>query len=208
MSQPASATIRSTFNGLASAFVDLVHQIEADAWNEIALGVWTVRDLVGHTSRSLSTIESYLGTATPGPHLESPVAYFRATRLALADKEAVAQRGRDAGAALGEDPAPMVRALAERVTALVAHSPDDAIVGTPVGTMSLANYLPTRAFELTVHGLDLARAQHLVEPAGIEHGVREALALAGQLAADSPGSVSVLMALTGRAALPEGFSLV
>jgi len=31
-------------------------------------------------------------------------------------------------------------------------------VATPVGGMTLRVYLPTRAFELTVHGLDLVRA--------------------------------------------------
>jgi hypothetical protein len=101
-----------------------------------------------------------------------------------------------------------VQALAERVTALVARSADDVPVGTPLGTMTLVDYLPTRIFELTVHGLDLARAQQLIEPAGLAAGIRASVALAGELAAESPGSSAVLLALTGRAELPPGFSLV
>ena len=31
-------------------------------WDEPGLGEWSVRDLVGHTSRSFLTVESYLAT--------------------------------------------------------------------------------------------------------------------------------------------------
>ena len=101
----SSDSVRSAFAEAAGAFVALVSQIQPGNWEQPALGVWNVRDLVGHTSRSLSTIEAYLGTASPGAELHGPVAYFLATRTAHADPEAIAQRGRDAGAALGDDPA-------------------------------------------------------------------------------------------------------
>jgi uncharacterized protein (TIGR03083 family) len=209
MDPSPSSAVRSTFAESATAFVELVRQIEADAWGEPGLGVWNVRDLVGHASRSFSTIESYLGTTTTEPHLDGPAAYFRAVQsFVLADPEGVAQRGRDAGSALGEDPAASIEALAERVTALVADSADDEPVGTPMGTMTLAGYLPTRVFELTVHSLDLARALDLLQPAGLDAGIRLSLELLGQLAGDSPGAVAVLMTLTGRAELPAGFTLL
>ncbi len=205
---PDHASSRVAFRDAATAFVSLVTQIAPEAWEQPALGVWNVRDLVGHTSRSLTTIETYLGTATAGDELDGPLAYFLAIRAALADPEAVAQRGRDAGAALGDDPVGRVRDLADRVIALVESSPDDAPVGTPVAPMTLAAYLPTRIFELTVHSLDLARALSLGTPPGLEAGIRVSCELAGQLAAEAPHAPAALLALTGRTGLPDGFTVL
>ncbi len=208
MSNEASAAVRSAFNGAAAGFVDLVRQIPDEAWEQPALGVWTVRDLVGHTSRALSTVETYLGKGAPGEPLDGPLAYFLAARAALADPEAVARRGRDAGAALGADPAATVATLAERVIALVAGAADDASVGSPVGQLSLAGYLPTRTFELTVHSLDVARATAHEPPASLEPAITACLALVGRLAAHSPQAPALLLALTGRTALPDGFTVL
>ncbi len=64
-----------------------------------------MRDLRGHTSRSLSTVEAYLDVASAdsGPvNLADALAYYLAIAGALADTAAVVQRGRAAGAALGE----------------------------------------------------------------------------------------------------------
>ncbi len=63
-----------------------------------------VRDLVGHPSRSLLTVESYLSEQVPAVELSSPVDYFTAVHASLGKPAAVAQRGRDAGAALGARP--------------------------------------------------------------------------------------------------------
>ena len=49
-----------------------------------------------------------------------------------------------------------------------AQSWCDLFVGaTPVGAMTLATYLPTRVFELTVPTLDLAHALGLEPPSGL-----------------------------------------
>ncbi|MEJ7630001.1 MAG: maleylpyruvate isomerase N-terminal domain-containing protein [Nocardioidaceae bacterium] len=208
MTIPPSIPTRSVFAAAAAAFRELVGRVGPDGWDEPGLGVWSVRDLVGHTSRSLTTIETYLGVPSPGEPLDGPVDYFRRARVALADPDAVAQRGRDAGAALGDDPAARVAELADRVTALVDASPGDESVGTPLGTMTLAGYLPTRVFELTVHGIDLARALDVDPPVTLGPGIGLSCALAGGLAADSPDAVAVLMALTGRTELPRGFTLL
>lgn len=74
--------------------------------------------------------------------------------------------------------------------------------------MTLAGYLPTRVFELTVHGIDLARALDVDPPVTLGPGIGLSCALAGDLAADSPDAVAVLMALTGRTELPRGFTLL
>ncbi|MDP9073569.1 MAG: maleylpyruvate isomerase N-terminal domain-containing protein, partial [Actinomycetota bacterium] len=94
------------FGLAADALVSLVGQIGPTQWDQHGLGEWTVRDLVGHASRSLSTIEQYLANP-PDPDqdlIDDPLPYLLALAAGVVDPAAVAQRGRDAGAALGEDP--------------------------------------------------------------------------------------------------------
>ena len=200
--------VREAFRASAAAFVELVCCADTAVMDRQALGVWTVRDLVGHASRALTTVETYLGKAAAGATLDGPVDYVLAARAALADPEAVAQRGRDAGAAFGDDPGLRVAELVERVTALVDGSADDTPVGTPIGTMTLAAYLPTRTFELTVHSLDLARALDADPPSGLATGIAAACELAGRLAAFSTDPAAFLLAATGRAGLPPGFTVL
>jgi Mycothiol maleylpyruvate isomerase N-terminal domain len=203
-----AAGSRSRFAAAAICFNELVGQVAASAWVWPALGVWNVRDLVGHTSRALSTIDTYLDKEPTGDAIDGPVAYFLAARAALADADAVARRGREAGAALGEDPAAAIADLARLVTARVDATSDDALVATPVGPMTLAAYLPTRTFELTVHSLDLARALALVTPAALGPAVTACCELAGRVAGQLPQAPELLLALTGRNGLPEGLSIV
>ena len=84
---------------------------------------------------------------------------------------------------------------------------DADVVATPAGGMRVRDWLPTRTFELVVHGLDLAAA------AGIEivlapEVVAEATVQAAGVAAASGDGAVVLRALTGRGDLPPGFSVV
>src|SRR5215203_7173066 len=92
------------------AFADAAHWfvrtagLVGDRWNRPGLGEWDVRSLVGHTSRSLLTVETYLSRPAETVEVESAPAYFRAARDIAAGPE-VAARGREAGDALGADPA-------------------------------------------------------------------------------------------------------
>jgi Mycothiol maleylpyruvate isomerase N-terminal domain len=178
-------------------------------WDRPALGEWTVLDLVGHTSRALLTVEAYLDTppAGPGAEVRSPVDYFRRMRASSGDAAAVAQRGRAAAAALGEDVPGAVRVLSDRVRARISGAAADALVATPVGGMRLSDYLPTRTFELTVHTCDLAVAvgQEVQVPAAC---AVESLSLIAQLAAGSGMAGPLLRAATGREGLPVGFSVL
>ena len=79
------------------------------------LGVWTVRDLVGHTARALSTVETYLDTSADDVEIARPVDYFVRAMESLANSEEVAERGRLAGQSLGPHPATTVRRTVERV---------------------------------------------------------------------------------------------
>ena len=133
--------------------------------------------------------------------------YFLAVRGATSPA-AIAQRGRETGEALGEDPAAAVRELVQRVTALVRNTQDDALVATPAGAMTLIDYLPTRTFELAVHTLDLARALGLPPPAALAPAVAASLELAGAIGSRLPSAGDLLLLLTGRTGLPENLSVL
>ena len=189
----------------AETYADLVATIAPDQWVGPGLGEWDLRALVGHTSRSLVTVETYLGQPAATEDLTSPAAYLAG--VAAVDPASVADRGRAAGKALGDDPAGAVRALVDRVLPLVAGN-DDPLVTTALGGMRLRQYLPTRTFELVVHGLDIARAALLPNPGyspGLLTAVLELAAAAAVLGGRGP---DVLLALTGRTGLPAGFSVV
>jgi uncharacterized protein (TIGR03083 family) len=210
MAQPQQNFSRSAYVLAVRGFVELAGRIGSDSWDEPALGAWNVRDLTGHASRALITVESYLdpSTTTTEPDLLDAPAYYRASRASLADPAAVTERGRQAGVALGEDPGGAVIRLADRVLRLVESSPDEAVVTTPVGTMTLASYLTTRTFELVVHGLDLSAATGVPVPAQFEQPLLTCLHAAVEMAASAGGGAEVLLALTGRRPLSAGFSVV
>lgn len=194
------------FDAAARWFAETAALAEG-AWERPGLGEWTVRDLVGHTSRALSTVETYLAKGADEAAVRSPQEYFRAMAVSSGDPASVAQRGRDAGAALGDRPVDTVRELAARVRRTVGAAAGDELVGTPAGGMALAAYLPTRTFELTVHTCDLAAALGL---AAVVPGpaAAEAFAIIGALAAEAGDAAPLLRAATGRHGLPAGFSVV
>jgi uncharacterized protein (TIGR03083 family) len=206
MTDESWARARGAFNAAAEWFVRTTAQV-GDRLEDPGLGEWTVRDLVGHTSRSLLTVEAYLSQPVAAIEVGSPAEYFRRIKAAFADSAAVAQRGRDAGAALGADVPGAVRTIADRVLALVEESAEDDPVDTIAGGMLLGDYLPTRTFELTVHTCDLARALGLT--AEVPDAAAEAsLLLIGQLAAGSGLAAPLLLAATGRGPLPDGFTVL
>jgi uncharacterized protein (TIGR03083 family) len=177
-----------------------------DRWDRPGLGEWDVRALVGHTSRSLVTVEIYLARPAAAAEVASAADYFRATRAAAAGP-AVAARGRDAGTALGADPAAAVAEIAERVRALVDTQDGSELVTTIAGGMRLGDYLPTRTFELVVHTADLATALG-VPPDVPATSAAQALHIITDLAVADGLAGPLLLAATGRPGLPVGFSVL
>jgi len=197
---------RAAYGQAAAWYVTLVARVDGD-WDAPALGVWTRRDLVGHTSRSMLTVESYLRDEPGQIEAASAVDYFVRSRAALANADEVAERGRAAGRALGDDPAGSVADIADRVLPLVAAAGLEAYVETPVADMRLDDYLPTRTVELAVHGCDLAAACGL--EADLPTAVAaEAGAVLAALAAHGGTAADVLLAMTGRRGLREGFTVL
>jgi uncharacterized protein (TIGR03083 family) len=199
--------IREAYESAAGLFANTVEQVGATQWEQPGLGVWTVCDLVGHTSRALLTVEMYLAKPAAQREVIRPVDYYLRVQASLADPGSVAARGREAGIALGPDPIAAVRDIVARVLAQVKTASDEALVGTPVGGMRLIDYLPSRIFELAVHTLDLAMALPvtvtLPEPVAAV-----ALHLLADLALQPDKAAALLLAATGRRASPAGFSVL
>jgi hypothetical protein len=121
--------IREAYAAATACFVDTVARVRKAQWEQPGLGEWTVRDLVGHTSRALLTVEAYVDKPADQIEVERPVDYFLRAKASLADPAAVAARGREAGQALGADPAGMVRDIAGRVLVRLQEVPDTALAG-------------------------------------------------------------------------------
>lgn len=202
---------RRTYRAAAVAFADLVSRVPADRWDDPGLGVWSVRDLVGHTaSAALRPIEP--APAGTDVAVESPEAWWARTRQAPPEVFAEAVRRSTEGAAaagrdLGDDPAETVRDRVGRATAALADTRDDDVVTTLAGGIRVRDWLPTRTFELVVHGLDVAAAAGV--PFDVpEPALAEATAQAARMAVTTGGGPAVLRALTGRDTLPDAFSVV
>src|SRR5207249_10881660 len=69
-------SIQDAYAEAARTFVSLVRAIPAGSWDGPGLGEWDLRSLVGHTSRSLITVETYLSKPAEREDVPSPEAYY------------------------------------------------------------------------------------------------------------------------------------
>jgi len=203
---------RTTFLGAAAAFEQQVARIPVPALTGPGLGDWDLRSLVGHTSRSLVTVETYLDQPAAAVEVPTAADYYLAIGSALAaGGPEIVERGRQAGLALGDDPSSFVGDLAGRVRDKLAGYDATYVLTTIAGGMPLEEYLRTRTFELVVHGLDLERACGVaqeLEPSSGSDALVDAATLAAEVAVLTGRGPDLLLALTGRATLAEGFSVV
>ncbi|HLI15380.1 MAG TPA: maleylpyruvate isomerase family mycothiol-dependent enzyme [Acidimicrobiales bacterium] len=193
-----TAGSRERFVEASAYLLEVAAEVASDQWSLPALGEWSVRDLLGHASRALSTVTEYLGQ--PAERAELTAAGYLVAASG-ADRAAIAARGREAAVALGDDPVAQLRAVAAAAASAVAGADDDALVGTRAGGMRLDDYLPTRTVELVVHGLDLAAAigSRATPPSG---ALGEVLHLLVDAACAQGRGVELCRALTGRSAAP------
>ena len=205
MNEAAVANPLRSFSQAAQAFAELVRTIPVDRWTGPGLGEWDLRALVGHTSRSLVTVETYLNQPADTEDVPTPEAYYLG--IANVDAAAVAERGRAAGVALGADPVGFIDALVARVLP-AADRPDNPLITTVAGGMRLTNYLPTRTLELVVHSMDIAAAIGRPTPDFGEQVLAEVVGLAARAAVLHGRGPELLLALTGRSPLPARFSVV
>lgn len=178
------------FRAASEYFVDCVAAVPAERFEAAWSDEWRVVDLIGHGNRANVLPVEYYERPVPiaGPEYVLP--------------ENIAERGRQAVADLGDDPAAAVRAASARALATIAAAPEDAKVGTPFGEQTLASYLRSRTAELVLHGMDLAVAVDVPAEALVECGCSLL-----ERAVRSGNGPLVVRALSGRSALPEGFSV-
>jgi uncharacterized protein (TIGR03083 family) len=193
----------ATYLEAAGSFAELVASLPADLTGP-GLGDWDLRALVGHTSRSLVTVSEYLRKPADSVAVETAVDYVAGLATAANDA-GVTRRGVEAGELLGDDPAGAVRLLLDAAAADLARADPDQIVTTYGGGMRLRDYLPTRSFELVVHGLDIATAVPVrwTPPAA---ALAEAVSVATEVAVRRGEGTLLLRLVTGRE--PGGISIV
>ena len=196
------AAVRAAFEQGAATLLRTLRAVTPELWDRPgALGEWTTRELAAHALRAFITVEGYLAAAPVTDRVLADAAEYYATALSdPAAHQGVAMRGRQAGRQL-IDPVGEAEATIERVLAQIAATADDEPVNTFAGQITLIEYLATRVVELGVHTLDLQRATGQFAEL---HSDTSAVVLSvlTQLAPPVP----VILALTGRAALPEGFN--
>jgi uncharacterized protein (TIGR03083 family) len=203
------ASARAAFLAISDTFVDVVQRVPNDRWNDVALGEWSMRSLVGHGARAMLTVTQYLDAGASAVETNSPVAYFQRAMGSAGDPAGIAARGVQAGEALGADPKAAVREIRERAVARLTVASDDDLVGLPWGGMTLGQYLPTRVFELTIHTLDIAVALGIEgEIALPPQAVAVTAELIGGLTALQGKAAEMLLAVTGRRSLADGFSVI
>lgn len=188
---------REAFGKPGTLFVDTVARLPLDALDHPGLGVWSIRELIGHTCRALLTVEQYAGLSSSSGRLDGPADYFIEALRDETIHDAVADRAKASVAALGDQPASAVAEIIGRVIQLVDSLPDEHPVGTPMGQMTLAGYLPTRTFEMVVHTLDLARAAGLAVEVPAS-ALAVSLRFSTDIAMRSGRGGALLMALAGR----------
>jgi hypothetical protein len=199
---------RATFLAAADCFVTQAAAVPAGALAGPGLGEWDLRALLGHTSRSLVTVETYLDRPASVVAVPSAAAYYVAIASAGgASGPEIVARGRQAGEALGDDPPAYVAGLAARVRDELARFGPDHVLTTIAGGMRLEDYLRTRTFELVVHGLDIERACG-ARAAFDTDALTDAATLAAEVAVATGRGPELVLALTGRESLPPDFSVV
>ncbi|MDE2803501.1 MAG: maleylpyruvate isomerase family mycothiol-dependent enzyme [Chloroflexota bacterium] len=198
--------VREAFRASVLQLVHVVDHIPADSWGKPALGEWNVLELVAHVMRAVEGPVVLSGQAKPVDMDGAATYYLRA--MAAPDVHAqVAERARQSTAALGDDPATAARVIAERALAAIEQLEDDAPVSTPIGTVRLIDYLPTRVLEVVVHTMDVANAVGVeVEPPAAAQYV--SLALLGEIAVAQGEGTMLTMALCGRHPLPDGYNVL
>lgn len=197
-----------SFRECAEALIELLEDIRPEQWDQPGLGVWTVRSLAGHAARAVQTVEQYLAGPEPDAADVPDAENYYVSVLGDVDNDAVAERGVLAGLALGDDPAASVTlSLASALVALAAQ-PTTRLVSVIGGrSIPLTEYLRTRVLELVVHTMDLSRATGITHTLPVA-AVADTAALAARVAVLKGAGDELLLALTGRIALPKGFSVV
>ena len=198
---------RTAYREAVACFLETAGRVQPEQWDAPGLGVWTVRDLVGHASRSITRVEEFGVRRAESIDITSAVHHYRRSLRQPSDDERVAERGRIAGRELGNDPLATMNADWARSEQVLDATDEDTVIDYDNGGIRFGDYLETRVFELTVHTLDLANAIGVeVEPSREALGVT--LQLLAALAIESGRGAPLALSGTGRGPLPQGYSVL
>ena len=145
----ASGDPRLAFEQAADFYLATVDRIRPDQWDQPGLGVWSVRDLVGHTSRAFLTVETYLDllARAQGARQQLPAVLGELDCLITAAAPGEAPKGWHA---LGEKFDQMGDTSQSRAWTLL-HVPQVTVpchrgpAGLPIGIQLIARYGPDRS---------------------------------------------------------------
>jgi uncharacterized protein (TIGR03083 family) len=198
---------KEAFRQAGHFFADTVEKIASHQWDESALGVWNVRDLVGHTARSLGRVAEFSEARSDKVDISSAAQHYHVSLAVVGIEDTLAKAGHEAGQELTGDVAAMIRTSLNKALAVLDTVPDGTIIAYPNGGIKLEHYLETRVLELTVHTLDILAATGIeVEPP------REALSctlhLLADLAVDSGYGGQLALLATGRGVVADRFSVL
>lgn len=188
-------------------FAETVAKIGPGQWDDSALGVWSVRDLVGHVSRSVTRVEEFGQQRADKIDITSAAQHFHVSLAPDGVDDAIAQGGRDAGGELGDDPSGAIEAAVAKVLPIVDAVPGDTVIAYANGGIVFDHYLETRILELIVHTLDLQTALGLDDQPPRE-ALLATLHLLAELAADSGYGGQLALLATGRGVIPDRFSVL
>ncbi|WP_236863821.1 maleylpyruvate isomerase N-terminal domain-containing protein [Brevibacterium daeguense] len=201
------SAVRAWFDEASEATLSVIDAIPDDAWSRPGLGDWTIHELAAHTIRAWTMVVRYLHEPVQADDPLTAEEYFCQAMSAPGVHEGVLQRGREEAAGLTDLPAAAHEA-AELARAELSGASGERHVTSRFGPLTLDEYLRTRAFELTVHGIDLARAAQLPVPQGLVSCAGLAAELAARVAAARGTAIPLLLAATGRESLPRGYNVV
>ena len=194
--------VHDTFLEAVEALPDLTEQISD--FSVPALGEWDARALTGHMLRSVTAPVRHLADPEPeaGPLPSAADYYLAYLEWRRADSESadaeVAARGEHELDGIEPDRfTSLFRASAAAARAALQGITGDRKVTTPFGAMRIQDYLRTRTLEVTVHGLDLARATNVAWTPP-ETGTETSLLLLTEISLQGGNGNELLLALTGR----------
>ncbi|MFZ4719483.1 MAG: maleylpyruvate isomerase family mycothiol-dependent enzyme [Ilumatobacteraceae bacterium] len=196
--------MRAAFSEASATFLRALRKVGEEYWDRPgALGEWTTRELVAHALRAYITIDGYLAAEPTTDRVIADAGEYYAIVLADAGvHQGVATRARQAGRQL-IDPIGQSEVTAANTLALVASTPDDEPVNNFAGQIPFIEYLATRTVELGVHTLDLQRAT------GQEPELhRDTSAVIVSILASLAKPEQLILALTGRGSLADGFNVL
>lgn len=154
---------RDLFFTAATGFRNLVAEIDRLSFDNLALGSWSVITLIAHSYRAITTVVTYCEKFenTTLPVSKRASEYFSAINLKESPSviRSIDERAVQEGNLIREDPLRYIDTAIREATALLNSTKGSDIICVVNNlTISLNEYLKTRIFELTVHGLDLQKA--------------------------------------------------